>query len=43
MKTSTKLILIGIVLFFVPFPPFATIASGLCIGAGVLMKIFSDK
>lgn len=38
METSTKLILIGIALLFVPLPPFATIAGGISIAAGVIKK-----
>ena len=42
METSTWLIIIGIVLLFIPFPPFAMIAGVLCISAGVLMKLLGD-
>jgi hypothetical protein len=39
METSTKLIVLGIALLFVPFPPFATIAGGVSIAAGVIGKL----
>lgn len=39
MKKSTWLIIIGILLLFVPIPPFATIAGVLCIIAGLIGKL----
>lgn len=39
MDKSTWLIAIGVPLLFVPIPPFATIAGGLCIGAGLIGKL----
>lgn len=39
MSKSTWVILAGVVLLFIPIPPFATIAGGLVIAFGIVMKI----
>ena len=42
MKTSSILIVAGVVLLIVPIPPFGVIGGALLIALGLTMKLFGD-